>query len=121
MLQILAVGVGGFVGAITRYGISTWVDAQAGGPLPAGTLTVNLVGCLLIGASLAAVESNPALAAYKPLVVTGLLGSLTTFSTFSSETLGLLRDGNYGLAALYAGGSAVLGLGAVAVGRALAG
>lgn len=90
----LAVGIGGFIGAIARYFLSTQVQKMWLVNFPIGTLAVNVLGSLVIGFLFAYFEQvvNPYL---KLLLVTGLLGALTTFSTFSLETLLMLQDGFY--------------------------
>ena len=120
MLQILVVGAGGFVGAVARYTVSGWVHRVSDTALPVGTLVVNLVGCLIIGALMAWVEVREALSPSTRLFLTiGLLGSFTTFSTLGYETYEMLRSGELRQALLYIVGSAVLGLFAVAAGRGL--
>ena len=119
----LAVGIGGFVGAISRFQISLWLNVWSvqrfGRVYPFGTFAVNIAGCLLIGIlmGLAAEKKIPDL--YQKLLVTGCLGSLTTFSTFGYETVGLIRNDRPGLAALYVIANLVVGLVAVIVGMGL--
>lgn len=91
--QCLVVGAGGFAGAVTRFLLSREVAHR----LPdrfasAGTLAVNVLGCLLIGAVLVWIESREPPVWIKAVVVTGFLGSLTTFSTFGYETVELVRE-----------------------------
>jgi len=118
--ELLAVGAGGFVGAIARYGLSGLVYRWFGESFPVGTLAVNLLGCLVIGLLSALSEDRQALSAHARLfVMIGLLGSFTTFSTFGYETVELLRSGSVKLALLNAVGSVVLGLAAVILGRTL--
>ncbi len=118
LLDYLAVGLGGFLGAIARYGASGLVQRWAGDGFPAGTLAVNLIGCVLIGAMSAVAEGAGGLSEQTRLViVVGLLGSFTTFSTFGNETFELLRDGRIRVAAAYVAGSVLLGLGGVLLGR----
>ena len=121
MLEHLTVGLGGFVGAIARYTVSKRVNDLAAGPFPTGTLVVNIVGCLLIGVLLT-LATNRSLVSREAehFLVAGLLGSLTTFSTFGWDTVMLIRGERYSLAALSVGVNVVVGIGAVLVGRALA-
>ena len=120
MRELLVIGCGGFLGAIARYSLTGWVHRWAGAGFPWGTLAVNVVGCLAIGGLMALVESRAALSpAVRLFVGIGLLGSLTTFSTFGYETLELVRRSELGLALANAGGNLLLGLGAVLVGRLL--
>lgn len=118
MREILIVGAGGFLGAISRYWLSGQVHRWTSSGFPWGTLTVNVVGCLAIGALMAMLETRIFVSPDARLFLgIGVLGSLTTFSTFGYETLELVRRSEFTLAAVNAAGSLVLGLGAVVVGR----
>ena len=120
MMQFLAVGVGGFLGAIARYGLSLLVHRRYGDGFPAGTLTVNVIGCLLIGVLWTLVEEHELIGSNTRLVLgVGFLGSLTTFSTFGHETIELVRAGDSRLALVSVGANLVLGLVAVLAGRGL--
>ncbi len=117
LAALAAVATGGAAGATLRYLISGWVYARFGAGFPIGTLAVNLIGCFLIGLVMEMTETRFLLPPVAKLFVTvGLLGGLTTFSTYSFETLALLRDGSTGLALANAFGSLALGLVAVWVG-----
>ena len=95
-MQILAVALGSAVGGVARWRVQLWLnDRWAGFPL--GTLMVNCVGGLLIGMALAWFARSPN-ETLRLLVVTGFLGGLTTFSSFSGESLSLLQRGDYGWA-----------------------
>jgi len=118
--EALLVGAGGFVGAVARYGLSALAHRWVPGSLPVGTLTVNVLGCLAAGAALAALEQRAALGSALHLaLVTGLLGSLTTFSTFGVETVTLVREGRALPAAANVLVNVALGVGAVVLGHAL--
>jgi CrcB protein len=92
----LAVGVGAVLGAWLRWGASIWLGAYQN-QLPLGTLLVNLVGGYLAGLAVGFFESHPLLPIeWRLLVITGFLGGLTTFSTFSAESMVLLQHGQYG-------------------------
>ncbi len=120
MWELLSVGCGGFVGAVARWGLASWVQRLHGGPFPLGTYAANVLGCLLIGVVFALVDARPEWSPHLRLfLMVGLLGAFTTFSTFGHETLDLLRDGAWALALLNVVGSVVLGLLAVIAGRAL--
>ena len=91
---ILWVGAGGFLGAISRFVISSFVTKLAGASFPYGTLIVNIIGATAIG-FLFLYFQNHASAPMKAFLITGLLGALTTFSTFSLETILLMQDQLY--------------------------
>lgn len=95
-VQAGAVALGAAVGALIRWAAGLWLNAGWSG-FPLGTLLVNCVGGLLIGAALAHFERAPG-ELLRLLVVTGFLGGLTTFSAFSVESLLLLQRGHWGLA-----------------------
>ena len=92
---LLAVGAGGFMGAILRFLISGWVQKLSPTLFPLGTLSVNVLGSFIIGFMVLYFESLVA-PHQKALVITGLLGALTTFSTFSLETVTMLQSGLWG-------------------------
>ncbi len=96
MQSILCVGIGGFIGACLRYIVSISSSKLFGTQFPYGTLVVNVIGGILIGLimefSLTTDFISPNL---KLFLTTGILGGLTTFSTFSYETISLLNDGRY--------------------------
>ncbi|MDY6941741.1 MAG: fluoride efflux transporter CrcB [Pseudomonadota bacterium] len=93
----LAIAAGGALGALARYWMSVWVQRVAGTDFPLGTLSVNVVGSLILGFlyswSLTRADSAPLV---RSLLMVGFLGSFTTFSTFSVETLNLLTAGAFG-------------------------
>lgn len=120
MRELLAVGLGGFVGAVARYSVSGWVHRWAGSAFPWGTLAVNVTGCLAIGMLMALFEGRVSSSPETRLFLgIGVLGSFTTFSTFGYETLELLRRSEPGLALANAGGNLLIGIGAVLLGRIL--
>ena len=111
----IAIAAGAVLGAWARYGLSLWLNARHDW-IPLGTLAANLLGGLAIGLLLGLMERGALDAAWRPFAVTGLLGALTTFSTFSAEVTGLLTGGavlqGVLLAALHLAGSLLLtGLG----------
>lgn len=116
--MILAVALGGAIGATGRFLISTGIHKLAGGGFPYGTLTVNILGSFLIGFLFSYFEHTIA-PLQKALLVTGMLGALTTFSTFSLETLLILQEGLYLKALLNMGLNLLLCLGATMAGMAL--
>jgi CrcB protein len=101
MPSVLAICVGASLGALARWGLSLWLTP--GGLIPWGTLAANLIGGFLIGVCIAAFEAMPNLdPVWRLVLVTGFLGGLTTFSSFSAEVVIFLMDERYGLAALTA-------------------
>ncbi len=110
VLNLLCVGLGGFLGAILRALTGIMIGALKPGLMfPLATLCVNLAGCFLIGIclSLPALNSHPQLKAF---LTAGFLGGLTTFSTFTFDNLTLLRHAEFGYACLNLGLSLILGL-----------
>jgi CrcB protein len=107
MVQLLFVGVGGFFGAIARFAVTKFVQSWANDTLPYGTLTVNILGCLLLGFLMQIFLEREFLSVNaRLLVTTGFLGALTTFSTFSYETYILFNEQSF----LYAGLNILLNL-----------
>jgi CrcB protein len=119
MTRVLLIGMGGFVGSVLRYWLSSFAqDLARPSHFPWGTLAVNLLGCLAIGAVAQLAESRGSLTAEtRLLVATGLIGGFTTFSAFGNETLFLLRDAERGLALANVLANVVLGLACVQLGR----
>ena len=118
MLLIVLVGIGGFFGAVMRYLVTEWAqDIFHALSLPYGTITVNIIGCLLIGL-LAGLSENRNLLGpeTRALLLIGVLGGFTTFSAFGFETVELLRDGKSMAAFSNVGLQVCLGLAAVWVG-----
>lgn len=122
MTDVILVGVGGGIGAMARYLLARWVQAQAGPAFPLGTLAVNVIGCLVIGVlSQAADARNAFTPQSRAFFFAGILGGFTTFSSFENETMILGRADQHGLAVLNVALHIALGLGAVWLGRALTG
>lgn len=120
MVQILFVGLGGAIGAIARYGISTLLIRQMGNSFPFGTLAVNLIGCFLIGLSYAFIQEKDVIPdTLRLFLITGIFGGFTTFSSFGHETIILLRAEQWASASVYVASSVLIGLLAVWVGYAL--
>lgn len=110
MLKIVAVAVGGSIGATTRYLVSLWAAERFGTGFPYGTLLVNIVGCFIIGGFMTATTERFIINPYWRLIVTvGFVGGLTTFSSFSYETFKLLEDGNITLVMCNVFGNFILG------------
>lgn len=118
-LNFLAVSVGAAFGACARWLLGMWLNTSSGWPW--GTLIVNLVGGYLIGVALAVLLAHPEWPQWVRLAaVTGFLGGLTTFSTFSAETVAMLERGAYGAALGYAAVSLIGSLALTALGLASA-
>ncbi len=107
----IAIALGAAVGAWGRYGLSLWLNGRHAW-MPIGTLAANLLGGLAIGLLLGLIERGAVDPAWRPFAVTGLLGALTTVSTFSAEVTGLITGGamlqGVTLAALHLAGSLLL-------------
>ncbi len=117
MLKLFVVGVGGFLGALSRYGIAGLVHRYTNGLFPAGTLVVNLAGCFLVGALMCLVDARQL---FRPetrlFLFIGFLGSFTTLSTVGYETFAFLRAGDFRMATVNVGANVLLGVIAVVLG-----
>lgn len=101
-MQWLAVALGGALGAVGRFGLTTWLFPLMGGRFPLGTLVANLLGCFLAGLAFVLIVDKGILPPeYRPFVITGCLGALTTFSTFSLDALLLWQNGSPAAAVVY--------------------
>ena len=97
MLNVIAICLGASLGALSRWGLALWLSP--GGLIPWGTLAANLLGGYFIGLCIATFQSLPHLdPVWRLMLVTGFLGALTTFSTFSAEVVVYLMEARYGLA-----------------------
>ncbi|MBX3023775.1 fluoride efflux transporter CrcB [bacterium] len=105
MTRTVLVAVGGLVGSVARYWVAGWAQAVNGGQFPVGTLTVNVLGSFVIGLLMTlSLERGLISPEVRILLATGFCGGFTTMSTFSYETMALLREGSG------AGGFANLGV-----------
>lgn len=121
LMDLLWVGLGGFVGANARYLLGAWVVSRLGLGFPAHTLLINVSGSLLIGVLLTLLtERLAADPAWRLLLVVGFLGGYTTFSSYTFEALALTEQGEGLPAAWYVLGSNGLGLVAAYAGVVLA-
>ena len=119
MRNVVLVALGGTLGAASRFLITHWLHRRWATPFPIGTLTVNVLGCLLIGVAVQASHAAVLSPALRMALVTGLLGGLTTFSTFSHDTFRCLDEHSWGLALANILANLLIGLLALAVGLAL--
>ncbi len=121
MINYLIIGIGGFVGAITRYAIGLWIGQKWGRSFPFGTFFINVSGSFLIGLLMSLLTErfmvNPQ---WRLLLVVGFLGSYTTFSTFEYETGRLIRDGEWLIASLNVTLSVFIGFIALKMGELIA-
>ncbi len=100
----IAVGIGAALGAWLRWGFGLWLNPRFAA-LPLGTLAANFLGGYLVGIAVAWITHRPEVPVeWRLFIVTGFLGGLTTFSTFSAESVGMLLRGDYGWAALHTTG-----------------
>jgi fluoride exporter len=107
---LLLVGAGGFAGSILRYLISQASLKIFSSDFPAGTLIVNLAGCLLAGIFFGMYEKEILSQQWRLLLTTGFCGGFTTFSAFAHENISMLRSDNLSLFIIYLGLSIILGL-----------
>ena len=101
MVNIFIIGIGGFLGAISRYGVALWIGQRWGRNFPLGTFVINVSGSFLIGLLMSLFTErfmvNPQ---WRLMLVVGFLGAYTTFSTIEYETGALMKDGEWLIAML---------------------
>ncbi len=121
-LNILLVALGGALGSVSRYLLGMWIQtASRSIDFPFGTLSVNLIGCFVIGLLSQLAETRGAFTPEsRTLVFIGVLGGFTTFSSFGNDTMNMLRDGETFNALLNIGANVILGLALVWLGRTVA-
>lgn len=119
--NVLVIGMGGFLGAVSRYGVAVWIGQRWGRSFPLGTFVINVSGSFLIGLLMTLMAErfteNPQ---WRLLLIVGFLGAYTTFSTFEYETGALLKDGEWFFAGLNVMGSVVAGFIALKIGEVIA-
>ena len=120
-MNILMIGAGGFFGAILRYLVSGWAHRIAGASLPYGTLTVNVLGSFLLGFFFVIAEERFMIPPQiRSFIAIGLLGAFTTYSTYSFESVMLLKETLYIQATLNISLNLIVGLFAVWLGMTVA-
>src|SRR3990170_2330685 len=121
MMNFFIIGIGGFFGAVARYGVALWIGRQWGRSFPLGTFVINVSGSFLIGLLMPLLTErfivNPQ---WRLLLVVGFLGAYTTFSTFEYETGALLKDGEWLFAGLNVFLSVTVGFIALKIGEMIA-
>ena len=121
MLNILIIGIGGFIGAVVRYLVAVWIGERWGRSFPLGTFIINVSGSFIIGLLMTLMTEriieNPQ---WRLFLVVGFLGAYTTFSTFEYETGALLKDGEWLYASLNVVFSVFVGFIALKLGEVLA-
>ncbi len=121
MTNSLVVGAGGFVGAIARFIVSSWIGRQWGWSFPLGTFAVNVSGCFLIGLLMSLLSDRFMVdPRWRLFLAIGFLGGYTTFSTFAYETGRLLQENGWMLAAINVVLSVFAGFAALKTGEVMA-
>ena len=122
LYSVLYVALGGALGSVSRYLVGTWAqNASKSIDFPYGTLTVNLIGCFIIGFLSHLAETRGVFTPEtRSLVIIGVLGGFTTFSSFGNDSINLLRDGEIFNALANISANVILGLALVWLGRAAA-
>jgi fluoride exporter len=121
MSRLFLIGLAGFIGTIGRYWLSGVIARRYGETFPVGTLVVNLTGCFLVGLLFYVLQERFTVSpTARTVVLIGLLGGFTTFSSFGLQTFALLQTGEFGLATLYLTASNLVGLVLVWAGYTLA-
>jgi CrcB protein len=119
--KILVIGMGGFLGAVCRYGVAVWTGQRWGRSFPLGTFVINVSGSFLIGLLMPLLTERFIVSPqWRLLLVVGFLGAYTTFSTFEYETGALVKDGQWLYAGLNVMGSVVAGFIALKIGEVIA-
>jgi len=112
MKIVLAIGFGSFLGGISRYLITIFIQNKILSTFPYGTLAVNIVGCFLIGIVYGLSTRGNFNVEWRLFLATGFLGGFTTFSSFANDTVSMLRDAQYWHAFSYIAVSVLIGVAA---------
>jgi CrcB protein len=119
-VNLLLIAIGGALGSVARYLLSTFVLRATGTLFPLGTFVVNVVGCLVFGAIAGAASQRVQIAPpLRLFLLTGILGGFTTFSTYAFESFTLVRDGQFLWASINIAGQVVAGLAGLWVGYSM--
>jgi len=110
MKLVLMIGMGGFIGTVFRYVLSLAIQNKFLSTFPYGTMSVNIIGCFLIGIIYALSDRGNISVEWRLFIATGILGGFTTFSSFSNETVSMLRDSEYCYALLYVLSTVFMGI-----------
>lgn len=117
MKDLIIIFAGGGLGSVVRYLLGRWINQLAGVTFPYGTLTVNVIACIVLGAVVGLVDQRNALSQTSRIFWTiGFCGGFSTFSTFSLETVNLFNNSQGYLAIAYVLASVVLCIGAILLG-----
>ena len=116
MKILLLIGTGSFIGGVSRYLLSQWIQPKSLNAFPWGTLSVNLIGCLLIGIIFGLAEKGNISNEVRLFMATGVLGGFTTFSAFSNESVIMLHNGQSTNAFIYILISVIVGIMATILG-----
>jgi CrcB protein len=120
-VNLLVIAIGGAVGSVSRYLLSSLLLRVTGAKFPLGTFVVNVIGCAIFGAIAGATSQRLTLSPETKLFLfVGILGGFTTFSSFAFESVSLLRDGQLLAASVNIAGQVVLGIAALWAGYFLA-
>lgn len=122
LYSVIFVALGGALGSVSRYLLGTWTQTLSKSiDFPYGTLTVNLIGCFLIGVLSQLAETRGAFTTEsRAFIFIGILGGFTTFSSFGNDTINLFRDGEMLNALVNIGANVIVGLLLVWLGRTVA-
>lgn len=115
-MLLIYLAIGGALGTILRYALGGWVHSWAGVAFPWGTLAVNVIGSFVLGVTMRASQSLLLAPELRAFIAIGLCGAFTTFSTYSYEAFVLMQKGEWTKAGLYAFGSLIMGVLAIAAG-----